>query len=85
MSLLKQFQSAEIRMDRSGKKEPSTTDLRLLESSAKEVASVDACQWTNESTHFSKDMSWLGIGGEKDVERSLRFPCCNSAKHEEKR
>ena len=42
MSMLKHLQASDIRVDRSGKKEPSnTTDLRLLESSAKEVASID--------------------------------------------
>ena len=44
MSSIKHFQEADIRTDRYGKKEPSATNLRLLESKAKAVASIDVCQ-----------------------------------------
>ena len=40
ISLLKHFQAVNIRMDYSEKKEQSTNNLRFLESSTKEVASI---------------------------------------------
>ena len=72
-------------MDHSGKKYPHITNLRILESKAKVVASIDACQWTYFSINSSKEVPWSGIGREKDGDRSLSLPFFNSANRGEKR
>ena len=56
MLVLKHYQEADIRIGHSVKKDLSTTNLRLLDSKEKVVASIHAFQLTEYSTHSSKHM-----------------------------